>query len=100
MAKLVGAFAASHAPLMARAWDAVGPERVASISKTFEELSRRYHEARPDVLVADHVAMLQHPVGQMVAHLQLHRSCAQQSLAAELAAVEQHLGITGVVPGG
>jgi len=51
MAKLVGAFAASHAPLMARAWEAVGPERVASISKTFEELSRRYHEARPDVLV-------------------------------------------------
>ena len=51
MAKLVGAFASSHAPLMARAWESVGPERLASIKKTFAEMGRRFKEAKPDVLV-------------------------------------------------
>ena len=51
MAKLVGAFAASHAPLMARAWEAVDAKRLADISATFTELRRRYDAARPDVLV-------------------------------------------------
>jgi aromatic ring-opening dioxygenase catalytic subunit (LigB family) len=51
MAKLVGAFASSHAPLMARAWESVGPERLASIKNTFAELGRRFMQAKPDVLV-------------------------------------------------
>jgi aromatic ring-opening dioxygenase catalytic subunit (LigB family) len=51
MAELVGAFASSHAPLMARAWEAVGPERVAEISKTFAEMGRRFQKAKPDVLI-------------------------------------------------
>lgn len=51
MAKLVGAFASSHAPLMARAWESVGPERLAAVKKTFAEMGRRYEKARPDVMV-------------------------------------------------
>jgi len=51
MAKLVGAFASSHAPLMARAWESVGPERLADIKKTFAELGRRFKAANPDVVV-------------------------------------------------
>lgn len=51
MAKLVGAFAASHAPLMARAWEAVDADRRDAISKTFSELARRVIEAKQDVLI-------------------------------------------------
>jgi aromatic ring-opening dioxygenase catalytic subunit (LigB family) len=51
MAEIVGAFASSHAPLMARAWQSVGPERLASIEKTFAEMGRRFEKANPDVLV-------------------------------------------------
>jgi aromatic ring-opening dioxygenase catalytic subunit (LigB family) len=51
MAEIVGAFASSHAPLMARAWESVGPERLDSIKKTFAEMGRRFREAKPDVLV-------------------------------------------------
>lgn len=51
MARLVGAFASSHAPLMARAWESVGPERLASIKKTFAEMGSRFMQAKPDVLV-------------------------------------------------
>ncbi len=51
MAKLVAALASSHAPLMARAWESVGPERLAEIKKTFAEMGRRLQAAKPDVLV-------------------------------------------------
>ena len=51
MAELVGAFASSHAPLMARAWESVDPVRLDSIKKTFAEMGRRFREANPDVLV-------------------------------------------------
>lgn len=51
MAEIVAAFAASHAPLMARAWESVDKVRLDSIKKTFAELGRRYKEANPDVLV-------------------------------------------------
>lgn len=51
MAELVGAFGSSHAPLMARAWESVGPERLDSIKKTFAEMGRRFRQCRPDVLV-------------------------------------------------
>jgi aromatic ring-opening dioxygenase catalytic subunit (LigB family) len=36
---------------MARAWEAVGTERLDSIKKTFAEMGRRFRAARPDVLV-------------------------------------------------
>lgn len=52
MAELVGAFAASHGPLMARNWEGVGPQRLASVTRTFGELGRRFAECRPDVLIA------------------------------------------------
>ena len=51
MASLVGAFASSHAPLMARDWEAVDAARRDAISKTFSELARRVVEAKPDVLI-------------------------------------------------
>jgi aromatic ring-opening dioxygenase catalytic subunit (LigB family) len=51
MADLVGVFASSHAPLMARAWEAVDAPRRESITATFAELGRRYTAARPDVVV-------------------------------------------------
>lgn len=51
MAKVVAALASSHAPLMARAWEVIGPERLADIKKTFAEMGRRLKEAKPDVLV-------------------------------------------------
>ena len=51
MAELVGAFASSHAPLMARAWNTVDAERLSSITRTFDELGRRFRAVRPDVLV-------------------------------------------------
>lgn len=51
MAKLVGAFASSHGPLIARNWDGVGPERVASVTKTFAELGRRFAACKADVVI-------------------------------------------------
>ena len=51
MASLVGAFASSHAPLMAREWEAVDAGRREAITKTFSELARRVVEAKPDVLI-------------------------------------------------
>ena len=51
VASLVGVFASSHAPLMARAWEAVDAVRRDAISRTFSELARRVVEAKPDVLI-------------------------------------------------
>jgi aromatic ring-opening dioxygenase catalytic subunit (LigB family) len=51
VAELVGAFASSHAPLMARAWAAVDAARLETLSATFAELARRVAAARADVLV-------------------------------------------------
>ena len=51
MASLVGAFASSHAPLMARAWEAVDAPRREKISAIFAELGGRLRAARPDVLI-------------------------------------------------
>ena len=51
MAKLVGAFASSHGPLIARNWEDVGPERLASVKKTFAELGNRFLQCMPDVLI-------------------------------------------------
>lgn len=51
MAEFVGAFASSHAPLIARAWEAVDAARRDAISRTFSELARRVAAAKPDLLV-------------------------------------------------
>ncbi len=51
MAKFVGAFASSHGPLIARNWEGIGPQRLASVTRTFAELGRRFLDAKPDVLI-------------------------------------------------
>jgi len=51
MASLVGAFAASHGPLIVREWDAVPPEQKSRMSAAFRELGRRLMAAKPDVLI-------------------------------------------------
>ena len=51
MAELVGAFAASHAPLIARDWSILPSERKEQITHAFRELGRRVAAARPDVLI-------------------------------------------------
>ena len=49
MADFVGAFAASHGPLIVREWDSI-PEEL-KLQKAFEELGRRLNAAKPDVLL-------------------------------------------------
>src|SRR5881394_1215076 len=51
MASLVGAFAASHGPLIVREWQAVPPEQKSRMSAAFRELGRRLMAAKPDVLI-------------------------------------------------
>ncbi len=51
MAELVGAFAASHAPLIARDWESLSPEAKETISTSFDEVSRRLSALEPDVLI-------------------------------------------------
>jgi aromatic ring-opening dioxygenase catalytic subunit (LigB family) len=51
MAKLVGAFASSHGPLIARNWEGIGPERLESVKKTFAELGKRFAACKADVLI-------------------------------------------------
>ena len=51
MAELVGAFAASHAPLIAREWDRLSPEARETIASSFDEMGRRLAALKPDVLV-------------------------------------------------
>jgi aromatic ring-opening dioxygenase catalytic subunit (LigB family) len=51
MASLVGAFAASHGPLIVREWDAVPENEKSRLEAAFEELGRRLTAAKPDVLV-------------------------------------------------
>ena len=51
MAELVGVFAASHAPLIARDWFKISSAAKAKISSAFDELGRRVKAARPDVLI-------------------------------------------------
>ena len=51
MASLVGVFASSHAPLMARAWESVDTPRRNQVAATFAELKRRLNAASPDVLI-------------------------------------------------
>jgi aromatic ring-opening dioxygenase catalytic subunit (LigB family) len=51
MASLVGAFAASHGPLIVREWERVPPEQKSRMSAAYRELGRRLMAAKPDVLV-------------------------------------------------
>jgi aromatic ring-opening dioxygenase catalytic subunit (LigB family) len=51
MAELVGAFAASHGPLIIREWERVPPAQKARMQAGFLELGKRLQATRPDVLV-------------------------------------------------
>lgn len=51
MAELVGIFAASHGPLIVRAWDALPAASQHTLTSTFAELGRRINRARADVLI-------------------------------------------------
>src|SRR6476646_5143439 len=51
MARLVGAYAASHGPLLIREWEAVPAEQKRRLSAAFAELGKRMRSARPDVLI-------------------------------------------------
>ncbi|HEY5209360.1 MAG TPA: hypothetical protein VIJ42_07950 [Stellaceae bacterium] len=51
MAELVGAFAASHGPLIARDWEKLPAATRDWLTDSFDELGRRVKAARPDVLV-------------------------------------------------
>jgi aromatic ring-opening dioxygenase catalytic subunit (LigB family) len=51
MASLVGAYAASHGPLLVREWEALPQDQKQRLRSGFEELGQRIAAARPDVLV-------------------------------------------------
>src|SRR5215469_321891 len=51
MANLVGVFATSHGPLIARDWQRFTPQLRDRISRPFRELGRRLTACRPDVLI-------------------------------------------------
>lgn len=51
MAKLVGVFAASHGPLMARDWNVLPAAPKQRLDTAFRELGRRLTDASPDVLI-------------------------------------------------
>ena len=51
MAQLVGAFASSHAPLIARDWEILPPEAKQKISSGFSEMKSRIKELCPDLLI-------------------------------------------------
>jgi aromatic ring-opening dioxygenase catalytic subunit (LigB family) len=51
MASLVGAFAASHGPLIARDWTILPPAVREHLNKSFRELGRRFAAVRADVII-------------------------------------------------
>jgi len=51
MAELVGVYAASHGPLIIRAWDAIPAEQQVRLDAAYHELGRRISAAAPDVLI-------------------------------------------------
>lgn len=51
MAKLVGIFAASHGPMIAREWDSLTPPTRALVEQGFGRVGARLKMTRPDVLV-------------------------------------------------
>ncbi len=51
MAELVGAFAASHGPIIARVWDRLTPATRNKVNEAFNEMGDRLKALNPDVLV-------------------------------------------------
>jgi aromatic ring-opening dioxygenase catalytic subunit (LigB family) len=51
MASLVGVFAASHGPLIARNWQTMSEKLRQHFRSTFGEMGRRFEAARPDLLI-------------------------------------------------
>ena len=51
MASLVGVFAASHGPIIARDWDKMPREHRDKLEAAFDEIGRRLRACRPDILV-------------------------------------------------
>ena len=51
MAELVGAFAASHGPLIAREWDNLSADAKATLKSAFDRTGERIRALRPDMLV-------------------------------------------------
>src|SRR5205823_12497606 len=51
MASLVGAFAASHGPLLVREWERVPADEKKRLTAAYHELGRRMKAAKPDVLI-------------------------------------------------
>ena len=51
MASLVGVYAASHGPMIAREWDSLTPPTRASVEQGFGQVGKRMMAARPDVLI-------------------------------------------------
>jgi aromatic ring-opening dioxygenase catalytic subunit (LigB family) len=51
VAELVGAFAASHGPLIVREWERVPPEHKKRMSAAYQELGRRLTAAKPEVVI-------------------------------------------------
>jgi len=51
MAKLVGVYASSHAPLIIRGWKDVSAANQASLTRSLTELGGRIKAAKPDVLI-------------------------------------------------
>jgi len=51
MASLVGAYAASHGPLLVREWDALPRDQQLRLKSAFERVGQRITAARPDVLI-------------------------------------------------
>ena len=51
MAKLVGIFAASHGPIIARDWETMPRDHRDKLTAAFDEIGRRLRACRPDLLV-------------------------------------------------
>jgi len=51
MAELVGVFAASHGPIIARDWDKMAADHRDKLKAAFDEIGRRLAACRPDLLV-------------------------------------------------
>ena len=51
MASLVGAYAASHGPLLVREWEALPQDQKQRLERAFAQLGQRIAAARPDALI-------------------------------------------------
>ena len=51
MANLVGVFAASHGPMIAKEWDTLSPPTRKQVEAGFNDIGARLMATRPDVLI-------------------------------------------------